>query len=355
MKIGLIGLPASGKTTVFNCLTGLGREVGGYSAGASLELATVHVPDGRLDEVARMVSPKKLTAASLDWIDVTGLISGEGRTKIDAAVLAKVRELDGLAVVLRAFESSSVAHPKGGVDPARDLGLVRTELAFADLTVAEKRREKLSKDLAHGRVDRDEAARELDALERVVALLEEGRPARELELDPAEEKSVRGFQFLTKKPEVIIVNAGDEAGPAAGRGEGVPPEAIRVHGALEMELAELEEPERSEFAKEMGVGEGAAGNVTRAAYSAMGMVTFYTTVSDELRAWTLPAGSTAVEAAGAIHTDMARGFIRAEVVSFDHLKAAGSLAEAKSTNVLRVEGRDYRVADGDVLKIRFST
>ena len=353
MKVGLIGLPSCGKTTVFNAITGVGREVGGYSAGPSLDLATVHVPDERLDEIARIISPKKSTPASLDWVDVTGLVSGEGRTEIDAAVLGKVRELDGLGMVLRAFESDSVAHPKGSVDPVRDLDLIRTELVFADLAVAEGRRERLSKDLERGRTPKEEGAREVELLEKVIGVLEDGRAARELEFDPDEEKPLRGFQFLTRKPEVIIVNTGDDGSPSCGGA--LPPHSVGVNGALEMELGELDEPERSEFAREMGVAEPAAETVTRAAYRAMGVMTFYTTASGDLRAWTLPAGATALDAAGAVHTDMQRGFIRAEVVSHEGLVGAGSAAEAKAKGLFRPEGRDYRVADGDIITIRFSS
>jgi len=283
------------------------------------------------------------------------MITGEGRTEVDAAVLGKARELDGLGIVLRAFESESVVHPAGSVDALRDLGVVRTELVFADLAIAEGRRDRLKKDVERGRASKDEAVRELGLLEKVLAVLDDGKPARNLDLGAEEEKALSGFQFLTGKPEVIIVNVGDDGGAADPAVGALPPEAVRIQGALEMELNELEEPERTEFAKEMGVAEAAAGKVTEGAYRSMGVVTFYTTASDELRAWTLPAGATALDAAAAVHTDMAKGFIRAEVVPFEGLAEAGSLTEAKSRDLVQVVGRDYEVADGDIITVRFST
>ncbi len=357
MKLGLVGLPSSGKTTLFNAVSGLGRPVGGYSAGPSLDLAAIKVPESRLDLLVEIYSPKKISYTTLDIVDVTGLISGEGRHEVSGEVLGKVRDLDGLGLVLAGFESDSVVHPRGSVDPARDLDLIRTELVFADLSVAENRREKVERESKRGRIPKDVATKELDLLGRVISTLEDGGSIRDLGLGPEDEKLLKGFQFLTIKPEIVIVNTGDIPDEGAGAGGvwgGLPPEAIVIPCALDMELAELDEPERAEFAAEMGVTESASETLCRAAYGVLGLETFFTGGPTEVRAWPMMAGSNAAVAAGSIHTDMERGFIRAEVVDLDDLVEAGTEQAAKAAGKMRAEGREYVVKDGDVLLIRFS-
>ncbi len=351
MQIGIIGLPLAGKTTLFNLLTG-GQAVTGGGRG-QVNVGVARVPDRRLDVLAAMFRPRKVTPATIEFTDLAGFVPGEtDRAKLNA-FLQSVRRSDALLHVVRAFESATLPHPLGSVDPARDAREVDTELLLADLQVAEAARRRSSEEEA-----------QLALLRRCRAALEEGRPVRHLGLANEEERLLRGYAFLTARPLLVAVNlseeqlrAGDYPGRAAleehcrRQGSGEP---VAFCGAVEAEIAALDEADREAFLKEYGLAEPGIARVARAAYAALGLISFLTAGEQEVRAWPIRRGLTAREAAGKVHSDMEKGFIRAEVVAFDDLAAAGSLKAARDRGLVRLEGRDYVVRDGDVIVFRFN-
>jgi len=354
MKLGLIGLPGCGKTALFRALS-RAEAAPGVPGTRS---AAVRVPDERLEHLRRIFEPKKCTPASFDCADVTGLIKGTGgRSEPSAEMLARVRELDALVLVLRAFPDPGLPHPAGSVEAARDLAAIEAELVLADLEIAERRIEKLRVSVKKPTPRQKQDEEELALVEKIAAPLAEGRPVRALSLSTDEEKTVRGFRFLTAKPVLVVLNVGEDAGDLDAAAQAFAPpgtETLAISAKIEMEIAELPEDERGEFLSALGLSEPATPRLIRAAYRTLGLITFFTYVSGEVRAWTVPAGSTAVEAAGRIHSDMARGFIRAETVAFEDLKKHGEMKAVKAAGRLRVEGREYIVQDGDILTIRFS-
>lgn len=367
MELGLIGLPQSGKTTIYNAVAGAELPVG-VGARKGLVRAAVPVPDERLGRLIQRLKPKKWSPASFNLADVTGLIQGGGAARtLDAELLAKVREFDALALVVRAFADPAVPHPLGGVDPGRDLAECRTELMLADLAQVERRIEALERDSKRPTPTREADLAELDSLRRCKAALEEERPISSVGLSDSEERALRGFRFLTEKPWIVVLNQ-DEEGAAsrastrafesAHDSARMPPgEAgayvVKLPGKLEMEISELPENERLPFRQELGAEVPAGDALGKALFKCLDLRTFYTVLSGDIRAWVVPAGATAIEAAGKIHTDMAKSFIRAEAVGADELIEAGDMKSLKSAGRLRVEGKDYEVRDGDVLTIRF--
>ena len=351
-RIGILGLPRSGKTTLFEILL---QGAGAHAAQAGREqLGVVRVPDERLDRLSAIFQPKKTTFAQIEFID-SGAARG-GREALSARAAAKsdlfagVRNCEAFVAVLRDFESASEPAPDG-VDPARDLRSLETEFILNDLAIVETRLERLAKEL---RIGKKEGEREHALLERVRGLLESEHPLRGETFDAEEERLIRGFQFLSQKPLLVVYNQDD----ASTR---VPPEAgpgmlamgLRAH--LEREIVGLPPEERPAFRAELGQAEDGLSLVIRACYRLLGLNSFFTVGPDEVRAWTLRVGGTAVEAAGAIHTDLAKGFIRAEVVRWEHMvEVEGSSAKARERNWLRLEGRDYVVQDGECLVIRFN-
>jgi len=353
MKLGICGLPAAGKTTVFNALTGAHRAVGLHEAES--HLATVRVPDARLDVLARMFQPSKITQATIDYVDIPGAQSDSPRDDL-IRLLAALRDADALLQVIRFFEHPAVPHPRGSLDPVRDDREFHAELILADLDITEKRLQKIEKDMRHPRTDAAQLRAEYDLLRRCQQALERERPVRALGLKSEELKALRGFQFLTAKPVLKVLNVGEGAlhGPTTeAAAAALGPGTIVMCAELEMEIQDLDESERPELLQGLGIGEPASARVIRASYALLGLRSFFTYVSDELRAWTIHEGDDALTAAGKIHSDIARGFIRAEVVHFDDLAAAGSLKEAKARGKLRLEGKGYKVQDGDVITFRF--
>lgn len=363
MHITLVGLPLSGKTTVFNALTGQ-REVVGPGVGrVEAHRAMVKVPDERLDWLAGLFHPRKVTPAEVCFVDLAGIPQGAARQGLPASFLAAIGEADALIHVLRAFENPLAPHPAGSVDPTRDLALLDAEFLLADLGVVERRIERLEQEIPKlPRSEKEARQHEHALLQRLRASLEAEMPLRDLELLPEEERSLRGFNFLTLKPTLLLVNVGEEQ---MEEGEALAQalrEAYRhrrcavavMCAEWEMELGELSPEEAAEFRQALGFSEPAASRIIRLAYELLGQITFFTFVSEEVRAWPLRRGSTAVEAAGTVHTDMARGFIRAEVVHFDALREAGSLQEARRRGTLRTEGRDYLIQDGDICTFLFT-
>ncbi len=363
MKIGIIGLPNSGKTTVFNALTRGEAPTEAYSSGRmEVHTAVVHVPDERVDRLAAMYRPKKVTYATVQYTDIAGLARGMGEAGgLSGALLNEISQNDALLHVVRAFTDPNVLHPEGDVDPARDIQIMETELLLNDMTIITNRLERIASRLGKGGdpKERQALAEEKALLERLLAALEEEIPVREVELSPEEEKFLRGFALLSQKPLLILLNIDDDADERVAeeyqdivKGEHVAVAALR--GKLEAELAQMEPEEAREFLAEFDIPEPGLSRIIRLSYKLLRVHSFFTVGEDEVRAWTIPVGATAVEAAAAIHTDLARGFIRAEVVRFEDLMDAGSMAEARKRGTLRLEGKEYVVQDGDIVHIRFA-
>jgi ribosome-binding ATPase len=355
MEIGIAGLPGSGKTTLFNALAHQHAHVGGY-AGAEPNLAVVKVPDERLDKLSALFQPVKHTPAEVRFIDVAGVAKGMGQES-SAAVLAHLRTVDVLLQVIGAFQLER--------DPRSDFEEFSLELQLADLSQIEKRVDRLEKELRLGSkgtpAERAARERELAVLQRLRPVLEAGRPARTVPLDPEELKSIASFGFLTLKPTLVVVNLADEqdGAPLVAQLEALVHElpltgVMALPAKLEMELGELSPEEAAEFMESLGLSASELGSVTRQAYDLAELISFFTAGEDECRAWTIRRGTHAQDAAGEIHSDLARGFIRAEVIRWDQLLEAGSEANAKKHGWVRQEGKSYVVHDGDVVHVLFN-
>jgi len=366
MQIAIVGLAGSGKTTVFNTLTRGHAETGGFG-GLTLNVGVVKVPDERLDKLAEIFHPKKIVRADVTYVDLPAPPPSHdgkvGTEELPAEHLARLRDSDALLHVVRAFEDRSVPHPDGSVDPERDLERLDLEFILADLSMVDRRLERLTTTGRHGTpAERDANDREELILRRLKEGLDAGRPIRDEELEADEAKAIRGFRFLTEKPVLVLLNIGERdiaAAPAlvervaAGyQHRHALVEALSAK--IEMELGELEPDEAGVFMEELGIAESGLGRVIALSYRLLGLISFLTAGPDEVRAWPVPDGSSAVDAAGAIHTDLAKGFIRAETVAYEDLLSLGSMAEARKAGRLRSEGKTYRVRDGDVLEILFS-
>ena len=361
LKCGIIGLPLSGKSTVFNVVTRAGAEVKAYASGKTdPNKAMVNVPDERFDHLVEFFEPKKITPATVEFVDLAGLSrnasKGEG---VGNAFLSFVGESDALVHVVRLFENPDVPHPEDTVDPVRDWNIVEMELIFRDLAVIENR---LSR-LAAKKKNIPAETAEKDLLERCQTCLLEERPLRELGLSAEELRLLSGFAFVTLKPELLVANLDEtQTDDSMSQLEALRRLAhekqirlVKIFGKMEMELAELPEEEQKEFMGELGIAESGRNRLISEAYALLGLISFFTTGKDEVKAWTLLGGETAVDAAGTIHSDLARGFIRAQVVSYvDFIAHDRSLAKCREKGVLRLEGKEYIVADGDMIEIRFN-
>ncbi len=355
MKTAIIGLPLTGKTSLFTILTGAHQEARIGSTSARMGVAKV--PDARLEALAKLFEPNKLTHAAVDYVDMPAVSKESLR---DASYVASLRIVDAFAHVLRLFEDDTVPHEKGSVDPLRDLEDVETELILSDLVVIEKRLERLEKD--RKKIKNPELDREFELLEKCKAAVDANTPLRQLELDPEEEKRIRGFQFLSQKPMLYVLNLGEANAPrlhdkereyregALGGRKGAAVAAIC--GKVEAELAELPPAEQKDYLASYGLAESGLERLISATYALLGLMSFLTAGEDEVRAWTIPFHSTAVKAAGAIHSDFEKKFIRAEVVNWKSLVDWGGYAGVRDKGLLRLEGKEYIVKDGDVLVIR---
>ena len=350
MQIGIIGVKFTGKTTLFNVITGAGLPTG--QGGVEPHRAVGKVPDPRLDRLTEIFNPKRKINASVEWVDIHGFQSGVGTDGAREATrfLEHGRKVDALAQVIRCFDGGY-----GAPDPLGELETLALELSLADLQIVENRLEKLEKEKA--RMGKLANPLEPPMMLRFKEQLENDRPLRDLELNPDEVKMASGYTFLTQKPMIAVFNCAEgEEPPAeavdAARKAGA--EVVSLCATMEEELAELDPDEAAEFLADLGIDEPASGLMIRASFGALNLQSFFTVGPDECRAWPVRKGSTAPVAAGVIHSDLQRGFIRAEVTAYDDLIAAGSMAAAKAANHVRLEGKAYEVQDGDILEIRFS-
>jgi ribosome-binding ATPase len=357
MKLGIIGLPGAGKTTIFNALT-KGDAPTGQSMGGRFDVLTavVDVPDDRVDVLSEMFRPKKTTYAKVTYTDIAGLQKGMGESGgMSGPLLNHLVTLDGFVHVVRAFEDENVPHLEDSIDPARDLATLDMEFLFNDMVAVEGKLERLREGLSKGAFRNKAAAEgELALFERLHEVLEAERPLRELELTDEEFKSLRGYSLLTLKPVLVVVNVDDTQDEVAldyPYGQSL---VANLRGKLEMELAQLEGEDLAMFMEEYAVTELGLGRVISLSYELMGLQSFFTVGEDEVRAWTVEKGATALEAAAAIHTDLAKGFIRAEVVGYEALVELGGLPAARTAGKLRQEGRTYVVQDGDVVHVKFN-
>jgi GTP-binding protein YchF len=357
MKAGILGLSLVGKSTLFQLLTGTPAPAPGGRPEARVGVA--RVPDSRVFRLAELFKPKKRTLATIEYVDVPGVAKGEGQALVD---LPALRGVDALVHVVRAFESSSVPHPDGSVDALRDAKMLELELILADLATVERRIERLEANIKKANKPEDVSERAL--FQRLKQALEAERPLRELALSDEERARLRGYALLSGKPMLLVVNLGEQqirdastwlgrsglAAFASQPGLGV----CAVAAPIEAEMAELSAEDAQAFREDLGLAEPGLDRVIRSTYELLGLVSFLTAGEDECRAWTIRRGTRAQLAAGAIHSDIERGFIRAQVVGFDDLVAAGSLAACRERGTLRLEGRDYQVQDGDVIEFKFN-
>ena len=358
MEIGIIGLPESGKTTVFNALTHGKADVGTFAASGP-NVGVAKVPDPRLDALDGIFHPRRRVPAEVKYIDV----AVPTRQELSGQFLAHLSQSDGLLHVVRAFESEKVPHIEGSVDAERDIRLVDMELAFSDMSIIERRLQKIEGQLKAAKPQEREAfSHEQALLARLKAGLETEVPIRQQELSDDDRRAIAGYQFLSAKPLLIVLNIGESQLPQASdieqewrtRFRRPHVDVAALCAELEMELAQLEDTDAVEFRQSMGISEAALERILRLSYQLLGLISFFTYVSEEVRAWTIKSGTDAVHAAGKIHTDMERGFIRAEVIGYDDLVQCGSIAEGKKHGLLHTEGKGYTVSDGDVITFLFN-
>jgi GTP-binding protein YchF len=367
LRAALIGFGATGKTTLFELMTSAREAARAQHGRTEASVGISKVPDARLDRLTAMYNPRKRVPATVEFTDLAA-VGGTGVAKALVDVVA-YKNADALVHVIRAFDDPAVPHPLGSIDPPRDARAMEEELILADLGVAERRLERLGKDLKKARTP--ELERERDVLDACRLALEEGKPLRALELAGDDLKRLRGFQFLSAKPLLIVVNVDEQqlgqARGAAALGSavdraGLTPflsraatAAAAVCAKIELEIAQLDAGDASAFLADLGLTESGLDRVIRASYHLLGYISFFTVGEDECRAWSIPRGTAAQTAASEIHSDIARGFIRAEVVAYDALVARGSMAACREHGELRLEGKEYIVLDGDIINFRFAT
>lgn len=363
MKLGIVGLPNVGKSTLFNAITNAGAESANYPfCTIEPNVGVVAVPDTRLDELAKMYSPEKYTPAIVEFVDIAGLVKGASHGEgLGNKFLSHIREVDAIVHVVRCFESTDIIHVDGSVDPLRDLETINMELIFSDLEVIERR-------IAHARkMMKGDKSLEKEAvlLERVAKELNDGKTARSLEFTEDEAEIMQTVPLLTMKPVIYVANiAEDEVGTdmtqnegymkLRGKAEEEGAEILPICAGIEAEIATLEQDEKAEFLEELGLTESGLDRLVKASYSLLGLISFLTAGPQEVRAWTIRKGTRAPQAAGKIHSDFERGFIRAEVISYENLMACGSLTAAKEKGLVRSEGKEYVMNDGDVVLFRFN-
>ncbi|NJL93994.1 MAG: redox-regulated ATPase YchF [Anaerolineae bacterium] len=358
MRLGIIGLPNSGKTTLFNALTGNRRETGAVSSG-KLEVfnGAVSVPDERVDKLSAMYQPKKTIYASVTFSDFGGVDKGFSEGGLAGQFKNEMAQVDGFVHVVRAFEDDGIPHPYVSIDPKRDVEIVDGEFILSDLIAVEKRLERLQEEIRRAKkVDVDKINEEVAFMERLKAALENETPLRGMDMSEEEEKQIRGFGFFSQKPLLIVFNMGE----AVRAPEDIMAythrhsRLVSLQGKIEEEISQLDTADQEVFLEEYGISEPSYKRVIRLSYELLGVQSFFTVGKDEVRAWTIPVGATAPEAASVIHTDLQKGFVRAEVTPYQDLLALGSEAAVKDAGKMRLEGKTYIVQDGDIMHIRSS-
>lgn len=353
MKLGIIGLSQSGKTTVFNALTRGNLPV--TTSGGRFEVHTgiVAVPDPRVDRLSALFKPRKTIYAQVTYADIAGL---EGKSSdIAGALLNQLTQMDGFLHVVHCFDDPNVPHPSTTIDPQRDITAMDSELLLNDLIAVDRKLERLAEERKKGG-GRDKAIIEREAalFERFKTVLEDNHPLREVTLSAEDEKTLAGFGFLTRKPMLVVLNIAEGQTPPEVDYHGVQTAVVALQGKLEMEIAQLAPEDAELFMAEYHIEEPGLNRVVRLSYDLLGLQSFFTVGDDEVRAWTVRRGASAHEASGTIHTDLQKGFIRAEIVTYDDLVSLGGLSEARSKGKLRLEGKEYVLKDGEIMHVRFN-
>ncbi|HVT17909.1 MAG TPA: redox-regulated ATPase YchF [Thermoanaerobaculia bacterium] len=354
LQLGILGLPKSGKTTLFNTLTAARQATDKFAASGETHVGVAAVRDPRLERLRDLFRPRRYVPATVQYVDIPGIRRGESAESLD---LAGLKTVDALVHVVRAFNDPELLHGEGAVDPARDVATLDLELIVADHDLVERRLERLDKAVKRGLTAEEQ--REKALLSTVILpALEAGKPLREIALDADDERRLRGFQLLSAKPMLLVVNADEGRAGAEPAAFGIAARtgvvAVTVSAPIEQEISRLAPEEQKEFLADLGLAEPSLDRVNRASYELLGLIAFFTVGEDEVRAWTVRRGTRARDAAGVIHSDIERGFIRAEVVRWDDLLRLETLAACREAALLRLEGKDYLVQDGDVAHFRFN-